>query len=186
MARLGIAAVVFVILAVYFSQRRRREEELSSSTINLTVSSGAFENGGVIPIRYTGRGDDVSPDLRLGSLSPNAKSIVVIMDDIDHPLGVYSHWVIWNLPIMEHIPSEIAHGETVPSLGGAVQGIGYGRHRYKGPKPPKALGAHRYQFKVFVLDCMLDLSSNSRKRQVVQAMKGHIVQHGVIVGSFKS
>lgn len=150
---------------------------------NLTVTSPAFEEGGTIPVRYTGDGEDVSPALTLSELSLDAKSIALVMDDLDFPLRTYNHWVIWNLPVQEAIPEAIEHGERVESLGGAVQGIGYGRHKYRGPKPP--FGTHRYVYRVFVLDTTLDLSANAGKKDLLKAMEGHVLQYGDLTGQYR-
>jgi Raf kinase inhibitor-like YbhB/YbcL family protein len=150
----------------------------------LTVTSGAFSEGGKIPLKYTGRAEDISPELSLSAVSEKAKSIAVILDDLDVPgMGILTHWVIWNLPVQNFIPENIPHGETVPSLGNAVQGIGYGKHRYRGPNPPR--GSHRYQFNVYVLDKRLDLSGDSGKKELLKAMEGHMLQYGSLTGHFE-
>lgn len=150
----------------------------------LQVTS-AFADRGKMPIEYTGRGRDISPALHLSKLADGAVSIAIIMDDVDHPLfKPYTHWVIWNLPAIREIPADIPHGETLPELNGAVQGVGYGRHRYRGPKPPFNM-RHLYQFDVYVLDCRLDLSPKSRKRDLIRAMEGHVLQHGQLLGEYK-
>lgn len=151
----------------------------------LTITSPAFEEGGKIPIQYTGRGEDVSPELQLSFVHAKAESIAIIMNDIDHPIfPKYNHWVIWNLPVTDIIPENIPHGPELSAFGGAVQGMGYGRHRYRGPKPPFNL-SHRYEYHVFVLDCKLDLPVSARKKHVMQAMSGHILQKGSIIGRFR-
>ena len=150
----------------------------------LTVTSPAFENEGLIPVQYTGYGEDVSPELRLSPISAEAKSIAIIMDDMGHPIPAFNHWVIWNIPVMETIPRNVAHGESVKTLGGAMQGRGYGKNRYRGPKPPFNW-SHRYQYNVYVLDCLLDLPSSARKRNLLTAMQGHIVQQGCLVGKYR-
>ncbi|MGI6153967.1 MAG: YbhB/YbcL family Raf kinase inhibitor-like protein [Christensenellaceae bacterium] len=152
---------------------------------NLTVTSPAFENDGAIPIKYTGRGEDLSPELRLSEIDPGAKSIAIIMDDVDHPLPYYNHWVIWNIPVMPVIPEAIPRGAQVATLNGAVQGRGYGKHRYRGPKPPFNW-SHRYQFNVYVLDTLLDLPAKTKKNALLDAMEGHILQQGFLTGKFSS
>lgn len=174
---------ILIALGAYFVQRlREKGKDLIVMDENLTVTSTAFENGGSMPVDYTGRGQDISPDLTLSELSSEAKTIAIIMDDLDFPIGTYNHWVIWNLPAQTEIPKAIPSGEKVDSLGGAVQGIGYGKHCYRGPLPPS--GTHRYKFNVYVLDTQLDLSSSSGKRALSEAMQGHILQYGSITGSF--
>ena len=151
----------------------------------LTVTSPAFENEAVIPIQYTGRGEDISPELHLSAIDGRAKSLAVIMDDMNHPIPAYNHWIIWNIPVMETIPENIAYGADVAELGGAVQGRGYGKNRYRGPKPPFNW-RHLYQFNVYALDCLLDLSPRARKRNLIAAMQGHILQKGALTGYFQS
>lgn len=150
---------------------------------NITITSNAFTDGGTIPVRYTGKGEDVSPGLELSSVSPEAKSIAIIMDDLDFPFGIFNHWVIWNIPPMLQIPEAIPQGAAVGSLGGAVQGKGYGVNRYKGPNPP--FGTHRYKFKVYILDTVFDLDSNTGKKELLKQIEGHVLQYGSITGKFK-
>ncbi len=150
----------------------------------LTVTSPAFDEGGLIPVKYTGHGEDHSPELRLEGLSDNAVSIAIIMNDMDHPIPAYNHWVIWNLPPLSVIPTQIPHGACVSSLENAVQGLGYGKHQYRGPKPPFHW-SHVYQYNVYVLDCLLDLPPTARKRDLLAAMKGHILQQAALTGHYR-
>ena len=152
--------------------------------IDLTVKTPAFEYEELIPIQYTGYGEDISPELRLSNIDEQAVSIAIIMDDMGHPVPAYNHWVIWNIPVMEIIPENIPHGKTVESLSNAVQGRGYGKHRYRGPKPPFNW-SHKYQFNVFILDCTLDIPAASRKRDLIKAMDGHILQQAALIGHYK-
>lgn len=149
----------------------------------LVVSSPCFEQGGLIPVKYTGYGADCSPELELTGLSSDTVSIAIILDDMDHPIPAYNHWIIWNIPATSVIPGNIPHGEKVDSLGGAVQGCGYGKHKYRGPKPPFRW-SHIYSFNVFALNCFLDLPGTTRKKKLVAAMQGHILQQAVLAGHF--
>lgn len=180
---LGVLILVIGIEVVNFINEKR--DTLDYSTFQkLTVSSDAFENSGTIPIQYTGRGKDISPNFKLSTISENGKSMAIIMDDLDVPvIGILNHWVIWNIPIQEIIPEDIPHGAAVESLGNAVQGKGWGKHMYRGPKPP--FGSHRYQFRVYVLDCKLDLSSDVGKKELLDEMNGHVIQYGCLTGNFK-
>ncbi len=178
---LGIAVVLAISVMVIRASSRALELDL---TENMTVFSAGIPEGGIIPDRYTGYGDDVSPDFRFQSeFDPKAKSIAIILDDLDHPLGTYTHWVIWNLPIMPMIFDKIPEGAVLDVYDGAVQGVAYGRHKYRGPKPPFGW-THRYQYKIYVLDTMLDLSESSGKRQLLAAMDGHVVQYDSIIASY--
>lgn len=148
----------------------------------LSIRSNAFEDKALIPVEYTGYGDDISPELILSGIDDNAKSIAIIMDDMGHPIPAYNHWVIWNIPVQEVIPAKIPHGKMV--LDGAVQGIGYGKHRYRGPKPPFNW-SHEYQFNVYILDTTLQIPDTSRKRALLKAIQGHILQHGILSGHYR-
>ena len=151
---------------------------------DLVVTSPAFKKEGLIPVEFTGHGADISPELQLYGIDESARSIAISMDDVDHPRPNYNHWVIWNIPVMQVIPADIPHGETVECLQGAVQGRGYGKHRYRGPKPPFNW-SHRYQFNVFILDCTLDIPSRSGKKELLKAMEGHILQRSELIGHYK-
>jgi Raf kinase inhibitor-like YbhB/YbcL family protein len=152
----------------------------------LKVKSESFVEGGWIPLRNSARGEDISPDLELSGVATNAKSIAITLDDASHPIFPnYNHWVIWNIPIQKNIPEGIPHGKTVESLGGAMQGIAYGKNRYKGPKPPfKSI--HTYFFTVYILDCECELTARSKKRDLLTKIDGHILQQATLSGRFQS
>lgn len=151
----------------------------------LYVECKAFSDGGVIPVDYTGRGKDLSPELILHNLPSETKSISIIMDDIKHHIfGTFNHWVIWNIPTQDTIPEGIPAGETLPDLGNAVQGIGYGRHRYAGPKPPKGK-QHIYRFTVYALRERIELKSSAKKKHLLKAIEPHILQSASVNGKYE-
>ena len=133
-----------------------------------------MDNGGKFPMEYTGRGQNISPEFVMKNLSPNAKTLAVTLEDLSHPIKDFTHWLIWNIPA----------GKAVPALGNARQGIGYGLHRYAGPKPPKGK-KHIYRFTVYSLDCEINMSARSMKRNFLKKAEGHIIQKGSIVGEFE-
>ena len=144
-----------------------------------------LKEGERFPLKYTGRGEDKSPEFIIHNLSPDAKTIAIIMDDIkNHLFGIFNHWVIWNIPAQSKIQGGIPAGRVVPSLGNAVQGIGYGRHRYAGPKPPKGK-QHAYKFTLYVLDREISLKNNAKKKHLLKAIETHIIQQGEITGVFE-
>lgn len=153
----------------------------------LRITCPAFADGGFMPARYTGFGEDVSPAFALHNLDERAATLAIVMDDLDIPfVPAYTHWLIWNLPARSTVPEAIPHGAVLPDLGGARQGVGYGRHRYRGPKPPFfVLNRHRYVFRFYALDVRLALPADARKRDLLRAMKGHIIQQGSITGVFR-
>ena len=155
---------------------------------SLQVASTAFRNNGYMPERYTGYGADESPPLTLTGLVPEAKSIAAIMADLDIPvIRAFPHWLIWNLPVQAEIPGKIPQGEMLGQLGGARQGLAYGRHEYRGPKPPQFIRRrHRYVFTVYALDTVLDISSDAKHKQLLAAMQGHILQQGSLMGLYRN
>lgn len=153
----------------------------------LTIKSPSFEDNGYMPKKHTGFGEDISPAFDLLNLTDKAVSLAIIMDDLDIPfVSAYNHWLIWNIPAMEEITENIPYGACAGTLGNAIQGIGYGKHRYKGPKQPAFIrNVHRYVFNFYVLDRYLELDSNSTKKDLLAKMQGHVLQQGSITGKYK-
>ena len=141
----------------------------------LSVTSPAFENNKPIPVKYTCDGANINPPLTIEDVPEETKALVLIVDDPDAPMGTFDHWVVWNIPPTTRRIEE----NTVPG----TEGISTSRkHAYGGPCPP--YGTHRYFFKVYALDTQLDLKSNSSKRDVEKAMKGHILAEGELMGLY--
>jgi Raf kinase inhibitor-like YbhB/YbcL family protein len=177
----AILAVVVIAAALFLTKRGHTDIIIDSAIPRLTVRSPAFEDYGIIPDKHTGRGEDVSPALELSELIDGAASIAIIVDDLDVPWKAnFTHWVIWNIPVITGIPESIHPGESVPGLDGAVQGVAFGNNRYRGPMPP--FGTHRYQFHVFVLDDKLNLDASCGKSELIDAMSGRILQYGTLIG----
>ena len=141
----------------------------------LTVSSPAFENNKLIPSKYTCDGDNVNPPLTIEDTPKETKSLVLIVDDPDAPMGTWDHWIVWNI-----LPTSKIEENTIPG----TEGINTARkHSYGGPCPP--WGTHRYFFKVYALDAKLGLSPNSNKKDVEKAMQDHILAKGELVGLYR-
>jgi Raf kinase inhibitor-like YbhB/YbcL family protein len=141
----------------------------------LSVKSPAFENNKLIPVKYTCDGADVNPPLTIEGVPQETKTLVLIVDDPDAPMGTWDHWIVWNIPPTSKIEENMVPG---------TEGMGsYRKHAYGGPCPP--YGTHRYFFKVYALDTQLDLKSNSTKKDVEKAMEGHILAEGELVGLYR-
>lgn len=138
----------------------------------------AFKNKDMIPIKYTGYGQNISPEFKIKNLSVKAKSIVIILEDLSHPIKNFTHWIAWNIKADSIIP------ENVGSINNVKQGIAYGFHKYAGAKPPR-FQKHNYRYSIYSLDTILELSSNIMKKKLLKAMNGHILQKGTITGYFK-
>ena len=123
----------------------------------MIVDTVAFTQGGMIPQKYTCEGKNLSPPLHLGNIPAGTKSLVIIMDDPDAPVGVFDHWIAWNIPVSENI----AEGISIATVGKN----GFGVNGYRGPCPPSG-ETHRYFFKIYALDSLLDLPVGSSKSQV--------------------
>lgn len=135
-------------------------------------------------IEHTGRGADISPEFVIKNLSSQAVTLVITLEDLSHPINRFTHWVIWNIPAADKIEEAIPSGKMPSFPEGAVQGIGYGLHRYAGPKPPKGK-THRYCFTIYALDCRLNLKPCATKKRVLSRAKGHIIQQGELEGYFE-
>ena len=149
--------------------------------MEITLVSAAFKDGGVIPQEYTGFGRDLSPPLSWSGVPEGTRSIALICEDPDAPMGTWTHWVIYNIPPDTHgLPENVSPKETLPN--GALQGRNdFRRIGYGGPKPPS--GIHRYFFKLYALDKELDLTPGVTRDQLLRAMKGHILAEGQIMGT---
>jgi Raf kinase inhibitor-like YbhB/YbcL family protein len=150
----------------------------------LQVTSSAFTQGQEIPRKYTGDGDDLSPQLAWSAPPTAVASVALICDDPDAPRGTWVHWVLFNLPAKQQSLDEGAPA-TEALDNGALQGKNdFGNIGYGGPAPPPG-HPHRYFFKVYALDVKLSLPAGATKSQVVDAMKGHILAEGQLMGTYK-
>lgn len=140
----------------------------------LKVSSSAFNENELIPVKYTCDGANISPPLNIDHIPEEAKSLAIIVDDPDAPVSTWVHWVMWNIPVTHQVKENKAHG---------IQGINdFGKHKYQGPCPPS--GIHRYFFKVYALDDLIELPENTNKHQLEKAMSEHIIAFGELVGIY--
>jgi Raf kinase inhibitor-like YbhB/YbcL family protein len=149
--------------------------------INLT--SPDFDEGGSIASRYTCDGLGISPPLSWDSVPSGTRSWALIVDDPDAPGGIFVHWVIYNLrPDTRRLPEDVPNRQTLSS--GAQQGVnGAGGVGYTGPCPPS--GTHRYFFKVYALDTRLDLGGGATAVRLSDAMEGHVLAEGQLMGTYR-
>jgi Raf kinase inhibitor-like YbhB/YbcL family protein len=163
------------------------DSETRSEAMSLAITSPVFQQGGPIPARYTCEGQDVSPPLEWSGAPANTKTLALIVDDPDapdpaKPQRVYVHWVVYNIPASVTSLKENASKTGMPK--GAVQGKNdWGKAEYGGPCPP--IGRHRYFFKLYALDIELTGLSGGTKTALEQAMKGHVVDSGELIGTYQ-
>ncbi len=180
MVRVLIPMVVLLFLAA--CQSRQAPVQGGGVRMDIRLTSPAFAEGERIPRKYTCDGEDVSPPLTWDNVPEGTKSFALICDDPDAPMGTWVHWVLFNLPPeTRSLPEAVSPDKELPS--GARQGtndfrkIGYG-----GPCPPS--GTHRYYFKLYALDTMLDLPAGCSKAQLLKAMEGHVLSEGQLMGRY--
>jgi Raf kinase inhibitor-like YbhB/YbcL family protein len=148
----------------------------------MKLTSSAFSQGEKIPSIYTCDGDNVNPPLEITGVPHDAKSLVLIMDDPDVPKnlredGMWDHWVVFNIPPDTRIVEENSEPEGTPGIGTN------GETGYFGPCPPDR--EHRYFFKLFALDTLLDLPEKTTKTAVENAMAGHVLFHAELMGRYE-
>ena len=149
----------------------------------LEVVSPAFAAGGMIPRKHTCDGEDVSPEISWSGVPAGTRSFALICDDPDAPAGTWVHWVVFNLPAaVSRLPEALPAKPALPS-GGRQGKNDFRRIGYGGPCPPS--GTHRYVFKVYALDRLLDLEPGATKAQVEAAMKGHVLAEGSLMGRYR-
>ena len=155
--------------------------------MTLSLNSSVFNEGGVVPSKYTCEGDDVAPPLQWDGVPENAQSLVLIVDDPDAPdpdapRMTWVHWVVYNLPSDVRGLPEGAMADMLPV--GTKQGLNdWNNIGYGGPCPP--IGRHRYFFKLYVLDTVLDDLNTPTKVEVEAAMRGHVIAQAELVGTYK-
>lgn len=149
----------------------------------LQVSSPAFAEGAGIPSDHTCEGADLSPPLVWSGVPSNAKSLALIADDPDAPAGDWVHWVLYDLPPhLTQLPIGITPSEKL-SFGGSQGHTDFGWSGYGGPCPPR--GTHRYFFKLYALDTVLGLKPGATKEELLEAMQGHILAEGQLMGKYR-
>lgn len=145
--------------------------------MTMEISSPAFAHNGFIPAQYTCDGDNRSPPLHISGVPGGAKSLALIHDDPDAPMGTWVHWLLWNI---DPRTAEILENSIPP---GAIEGItSWGKADYGGPCPPS--GTHRYFFKLYALDAMLDLRSSADMAKLEEALKNHILVQAELIGVY--
>lgn len=179
----GIIVLGFILAGVIYFQRSQKESpEIQPLALksNMKITSPAFENNQMIPVQYTCDAADVNPALEISDVPKGTKSLALIADDPDAPMGTWVHWVAWNIP---PDTKEIKENET---LSGATEGMtDFKKPGYGGPCPPKGHGVHRYFFKLYALDTKLDLPAEADKQAIEKAMEGHVLAEAQIIGLYR-
>jgi hypothetical protein len=154
--------------------------EYASSVLQL--SSAAFQNSEAIPVQYTCDGANSSPPLSWSEGPEGTRTFALIVEDPDAPRGVFTHWVVFDLPAnVTHLDEKQPAKRALPN--GGKQGMNdFGKLGYGGPCPPS--GTHRYFFKLYALDTDVKLGATADKGQLLKAMEGHILGQSQLMGTY--
>ena len=173
-----ILAIIAGGFAFYLFHRSEEEPFEMVKKGNMKIESPAFENNQSIPSKYTCDGENVSPPFKISQVPKETKSLVLISDDPDAPARTWVHWTVWNIdPKTEEIAEASVPREAVE---GATS---FGKPGYGGPCPPS--GTHRYFFKLYALDTVLNLDSSAEAGDIEEAMKDHVLDSAELLGLYK-
>lgn len=150
----------------------------NSNNTSMKLYSSAFEQNKNLPDKYTCDGQGINPPLEISGVPAGAKSLALIVEDPDAVRGTFIHWLVWNI---DPKTASITVG-SIPT--GAIQGTtSAGKTGYVAPCPPS--GTHRYIFKLYALDTMLDLTPNAGRDNLDQAMQGHTLDYAELIGLYQ-
>ena len=193
MTRPGLVVLMAAIVVVGGCERASKErpglEALEGDVpMSLTIESPAFAPNTAIPARFSDDGEDVSPGLGWSGLPEGTRELALICDDPDAPgAEPWVHWVIYKIPPnATGLPENVAGTETLADPSGALQGRNsWNRIGYGGPAPPPRSGVHHYHFKLYALDTVLDARPGLDKKQLLAAMKDHVLAEGELIGTYR-
>jgi Raf kinase inhibitor-like YbhB/YbcL family protein len=174
-----IANITLIILLPFVLICQNQKE----TPMTIKLKSKDFKDGGMMPKQLTCDGKNISPQLSWNDVPEGTQSFALICDDPDAPVGTWVHWVIFNIPanireLQEAFPTQ----KDFPN--GIKQGINdFRKIGYGGPCPPS--GTHRYFFKIYALDIVLELSAGATKQELLHAMENHILAKGELIGRYK-
>ena len=175
---------LLIVVAVYAylqaqNQPAQPQQSLTPSIMN--ISSSAFSHNGNIPSKYTCDGANISPPLSFSEVSPQTKSLALIVDDPDAPAKTWVHWLVWNIdPAATGAEEGSAPSGSAPPVEGTTD---FGQTGYGGPCPPS--GTHRYYFKLYALDTTLELDASATKPDLEATMQGHILDQVELIGLYE-
>jgi Raf kinase inhibitor-like YbhB/YbcL family protein len=163
-----------------------------SRIMGIKLTSAAIKEGALIPRKYTGEGDDVSPPLAWESVPESTQEFALICDDPDAPSDEpWVHWVLYGIAadvreVPEGVPSnEPQLTKPIPARQGKNSWTSGSMIGYRGPMPPPGHGTHHYHFKLYALDSKLDLPPSATKQQLLDAMQGHVLAEGELIGTYE-
>lgn len=150
----------------------------AATNVKFSLTSGVFQDNGTIPSRYTCDDTDIPPPLWWGTPPDGTKSFALIVDDPDAPGGIFTHWVLFDLP--PDVPC-LPEGVSIPDIGGIQGKNDFNKIGYNGPCPPKL---HTYRFILYALDSKIGLKQGATRQEVLKAMEGHAIAKAELDGKY--
>jgi Raf kinase inhibitor-like YbhB/YbcL family protein len=147
--------------------------------------SAAFDEGGMLPPRFTCDGDGVSPPLSWEDVPDGTLGFALLCEDPDAPSGLFTHWVLYNLPAGARELAEGVPKDAVLSIGAHQGTNSFGDVGYGGACPPRGHGEHRYIFKLYALDADPALEPGARREQLLDALRNHVLAEAHLTGKYK-
>lgn len=144
----------------------------------LEITSEAFGEGETIPRRHTCEGEDLSPALSWSGAPEGTRSLALVVDDPDAPVGTFTHWLAWGI---DPGAGGLDEGEAAPREGSND----FGEVGYRGPCPPPGHGRHRYFFRLHALDTELELESGAGREELEGALEGHVLETAELMGGYE-
>ncbi len=144
----------------------------------MLIQSVMFQDNEFIPMQYTCEGENINPPLLFLEVPQEAQSLVLIVDDPDAVSGLWTHWVVFNIPPDTH---EIGENATPPGVEGTTS---FGKPGWRGPCPPNE-PVHHYRFRLYALDTMLDLDNSATREEVETAMSTHVIDDAELIGLYQ-
>jgi Raf kinase inhibitor-like YbhB/YbcL family protein len=161
-----LSLIIFLTASLVLGQEGEEKMKLSSPD---------FKNNDFIPDEFTCLGEDVNPNLVIENIPAETKTLALIVDDPDAPMGTWVHWVVFNIPVTSKIESNSIPGEQAIN--------NFGSENYGGPCPP--FGTHRYFFKIYALDTEFESAQIKDKASLEKFMLSHILDSAELMGLFK-
>ncbi|MDP3889541.1 MAG: YbhB/YbcL family Raf kinase inhibitor-like protein [bacterium] len=182
--KISFLSIVLCLSSCWQDKEATKMNEQEQNVKHISVTSNVFKEGESIPSKYTCDGEDISPHISWSDIPAGTKSIALICDDPDAPMGTWVHWVVFNLPFdIKGLPQTA----DIEALGGIEGKNSWGDKKYGGPCPPD--GEHRYYFTVYALDTMLDLDEIATKQDVLERIeaedKRHLLAIGQLMGRYE-
>lgn len=182
MGKHGLSIAAALLLVIACSERGQREAatavQMKAPSRGMTITSPAFAADQEIPRKYGCSGTNTSPPLSFTGVPAGAKSLALVVEDPDAPGGLFTHWVVWNIPT-----TTTTVAENQPPAGGTEGVSSYGKAGWGAPCPPE--GEHRYVFNLFAIDAELTLLPSTGREELLSAMKGHVLAQEALTGRYR-